>query len=246
MDEFNCISLFCVSYSSGGQQTPGYEQSSYSQQQQSGYPSQQGGYGQQSSYSQQGGYQQQAPPPQQPPPSSYPPPSGSYGQPPASQYGQQGSSGGAYGQNDYKPPSQYCRVGDTWHWHQRKSAAAMKPNLCDWLFCCLFVQVITGRTIRMAVTPSPVDMVVEWEGGTTEGVAEGGSTGAWWEEECVGEWTVEAWGKFVCVHVCHDHFLSFIQELWTAIKGLRAMLNTPLTLSPLWWSSGLCAGTTKM
>lgn len=207
MNDLNCISLFCVSYSSGGQQTPGYEQSSYSQQQQSGYQSQQGGYGQQGSYSQQGGYQQQAPPPQQPPPSSYPPPSGSYGQPPASQYGQQGSSGGAYGQNDYKPPSQYRRVGHTWKWFQPKSAAATKPNadFWDWFFSpfffVLFVQVVTGRTTRTAVT-SPVVMAVEWEGGRAAGVAEGGSTGAWWEEECVGEWTVEAWGKSVCVCAC--------------------------------------------
>lgn len=44
-------------------------------------------------------------------------------------------------------------------------------------FFVLFVQVVTGRTTRTAVT-SPVVMAVEWEGGRAAGVAEGGSTGA--------------------------------------------------------------------
>uniref|UniRef100_A0A671RSA9 EWS RNA-binding protein 1b n=1 Tax=Sinocyclocheilus anshuiensis TaxID=1608454 RepID=A0A671RSA9_9TELE len=75
------------------------------------YQGQQGSYGQQSSYSQQGGYQQTPSQQQQAPPTSYAPPSGSYGQPPASQYGQQGSTGGGYGQSDYKPPNQYGKSG---------------------------------------------------------------------------------------------------------------------------------------
>ncbi|KAJ8401989.1 hypothetical protein AAFF_G00372240 [Aldrovandia affinis] len=120
--EWDCISQYPHLYSSSSQPSS-YDQSSYSQQPQassysqpqSGYQAQQGSYSQQGSYGQQGGYQQQPPPPQQqaqqqPPsqPTSYPPPSNSYSQPPSTQYGQQSSSGGSYGQqSEYKPPSQY-------------------------------------------------------------------------------------------------------------------------------------------
>ncbi|CAB1332839.1 unnamed protein product [Coregonus sp. 'balchen'] len=95
-----------MGYSTSSQPPTSNEQKSYSQ------PPQGGGYqSQQSGYSQQGvGYQApQAPSQQQAPPSSYAPPSGgSYGQPPSSQYGQQGGPGGSYGQQgEYKTPSQY-------------------------------------------------------------------------------------------------------------------------------------------
>nr|XP_057925686.1 RNA-binding protein EWS-like isoform X2 [Doryrhamphus excisus] len=104
-------------------QPSSYNQNSYSQQ--AGYGQQQPGYqGQQPGYSQQqSGYQQQA---QQQAPPAYPPQAtGSYGQPPASQYGQQSGppsyqsnhynnyrQDGQGGGSGYSEPSRYPGGGD--------------------------------------------------------------------------------------------------------------------------------------
>lgn len=80
-------------------QPASYNQSSYSQpasygQQQPGYQGQQAGYSQQQAYQQQTPQQQQAPP-------AYPPQgAGSYGQPAANQYSQQGGPP-SYGQSGH-------------------------------------------------------------------------------------------------------------------------------------------------
>lgn len=83
-----CLCFVSISYNANSQPAT-YNQSSYSQP--AAYGQQQPGYqGQQAGYSQQQGYQQQTQPQQQAPPAYPPQAGGSYGQPPANQYSQQG------------------------------------------------------------------------------------------------------------------------------------------------------------
>lgn len=95
------LSLF-FSYSANSQPAS-YNQNSYSQpaaygQQQSGYQAQPASYGQQQGYQQPSQQQQQAPP-------AYPPQAaGSYGQPPANQYNQQG------GPPNYNQSNHYSKL----------------------------------------------------------------------------------------------------------------------------------------
>lgn len=103
---FNALSLLTISYNASSQPAS-YSQSTYSQpaaygQQQSGFQAQQASYGQQPGYQQQTQQQQQAPP-------AYPPQaSGSYGQPPASQYSQQGGPPSYNQSNHYSKRAQPC------------------------------------------------------------------------------------------------------------------------------------------
>ena len=96
-----CLAL-SLSYNANGQPAS-YSQSSYTTP--AGYGQQQAGYqAQQASYSQQPGYQQQTQQQSQAPPAYPPQAAGSYGQPPASQYGQQGGPPSYNQSNHYSTP----------------------------------------------------------------------------------------------------------------------------------------------
>lgn len=97
----HCIEISC-SYNANSQPAS-YNQNSYSQP--ASYGQQPGYQGQQAGYSQQQAYQQQTPQQQQAPPAYPPQGAGSYGQPAASQYSQQGGPP-SYGQSGHY--SMYC------------------------------------------------------------------------------------------------------------------------------------------
>lgn len=96
-----CLCFVSISYNANSQPAT-YSQNSYSQP--AAYGQQPGYQGQQAGYNQQQGYQQQTQPQQQAPPAYPPQAGGSYGQPPANQYNQQG------GPPSYSQSSHYSKL----------------------------------------------------------------------------------------------------------------------------------------
>lgn len=127
--------LVSISYNANSQPSS-YNQSNYSQpaaygQQQQGYQAQQaGGYGQQQGYQQQGQQQQQQAPPAYPPQSA-----GSYGQPPSSQFSQQGGPPN-YSQSNHYSKTTICFRAAFWSFFYTCALASFNcVNLFLHLLC---------------------------------------------------------------------------------------------------------------
>lgn len=142
--------IYSCSYNANSQPAS-YNQNSYSQP--ASYGQQQPGYqGQQAGYSQQQAYQQQTPQQQAPP--AYPPQgAGSYGQPAASQYNQQGGPP-SYGQSGHYS-KHYCETLVNSKYLTRNQVTIHLETLLDFfctnvtalLFC--FLKITTDRIARV-------------------------------------------------------------------------------------------------